>query len=93
MVLLVKRTWWENLVILFSAVPIALTVNVVRITVTGILYRVASSELAEHVFHDWAGYLMMPLALGLLWLELVILSHLFEEVDDEVPVPLVGRWQ
>jgi len=92
-VLLVKRTWWENLVILLSAVPIALTVNVARITVTGILYRVASSELAERVFHDWAGYRMMPMALGLLWLELVILSHLFYEVDDTVPVPMVGRWQ
>lgn len=92
-VLLVKRAWWENLVILLSAVPIALTVNVIRITVTGVLYRVASSELAERVFHDWAGYMMMPMALGLLWLELVILSHLFYEVDDTVPVPMVGRWQ
>lgn len=92
-VLLVRRPWWENLVILLSAVPIALTVNVARITVTGVLYRVASSELAEKVFHDWAGYMMMPLALGLLWLELVILSHLFYEVDEEVPVPVWGRWR
>ncbi|MEN6498617.1 MAG: exosortase/archaeosortase family protein [Thermoguttaceae bacterium] len=92
-VLLVRRSWWENLVILLSAVPIALTVNVVRITVTGVLYRTASSELAERVFHDWAGYMMMPLALALLWLELTILSHLFVEVDDSVPVPTLGRWR
>jgi len=92
-VLLARRPWWENLVILASAIPIALTVNVCRITVTGVLYRVASSELAERVFHDWAGYLMMPMALGLLWLELVILAHLFYEVDDDVPVPVVGRWR
>jgi len=91
-VLLARRRWWENLVILMSAVPIAVTVNVVRITVTGVLYRIASSELAERVFHDWAGYMMMPLALALLWLELTLLSHLFVEVDDSVPVPMVGRW-
>lgn len=93
MVLIANRAWWENLVILLSAIPIALTVNVTRITVTGILYRVASSELAEHVFHDLAGWFMMPLALALLGLELWLLSHLFYEVDDDVPVPLSGRWR
>jgi exosortase len=93
LVMIAKRSWWENLVILASAIPIALAVNVMRITVTGVLYLVASSELAEKVFHDWAGYMMPVVAFGLLWLELVILSHLFYEVDDEVPVPLWGRWR
>ena len=31
---------------------------------------------------------MIPMALGLLWLELLILSRLFYEVEAEVPVPL-----
>jgi len=90
-VLVTKRPWWEHLIILLSAVPIALTVNVARITVTGVLHRTAGSELANMVFHDWAGYMMMPLALALLWLELVILSHLFYEVEAEAPIPMWGR--
>lgn len=85
-VLVADRPWWENLVILLSAVPIALTVNVTRITVTGVLYVVADAALAEKVFHDWAGWLMVPLALVLLWIEVMILSNLFVEVEEEIPV-------
>lgn len=87
-VLVAHRTWWENLLILLSAVPIALTVNVARITVTGVLHVVASRELAETVFHDLAGWVMIPLALGLLWLELWMLSRLFYEVETEETIPV-----
>jgi hypothetical protein len=31
--------------------------------------------------HDWAGFFMMPLALGFLWLELQILERLTVPVD------------
>ncbi|MCS7306528.1 MAG: exosortase/archaeosortase family protein [Thermoguttaceae bacterium] len=85
-VLIADRPWWENLVIVLSAVPIALTVNVIRITVTGILHVVATAELANLVFHDLAGWLMVPLALLLLWIEVSILSNLFVEVEEELPI-------
>ena len=32
------RPWWEKMIIVVSAVPIALAVNVIRITITGIMY-------------------------------------------------------
>ena len=53
--------------ILLSAIPIALIVNVIRITVTGLLYVAVGPEnhFAQKLGHDWAGYFMMPLALGL----------------------------
>lgn len=76
------RPWWERIVIILSAFPIALIVNITRITVTGLLYMVNES-LAEHVFHDLAGWVMMPMALGLMYVELQFLSHLFIE-DDSV---------
>ena len=38
MVFLIERPWWDKFIILFSAVPIALIVNIIRISVTGILY-------------------------------------------------------
>ncbi len=84
-VLVADRPWWESLVILLSAIPIALTVNVTRITVTGILYVYADEETAHNVFHNWAGWLMVPLALVLLWIEVMILSNLFVEVEEEIP--------
>jgi len=89
-VLVADRPWWENLVILLSAIPIALAVNVTRITVTGVLHMKVSAELADKVFHNWAGWLMVPLALILLWIEVMILSNLFVEVESE-EVPMFGR--
>ncbi len=84
LVMLGDRAWWENLVILASAIPIALIVNSIRITVTGLLYQVANSELAEMVFHDLAGWVMMPMALGMLFVLQQILAHLFVTEDATV---------
>ena len=56
----------ERSVIFLSAVPIALAANITRIVVTGIMHLTVGSEWADYVFHDLAGWLMMPLALGML---------------------------
>jgi exosortase len=89
MALLVRRPLWERLVIAFSAIPIALVSNILRITVTGLLYETAGTEIAEKVFHDLAGWLMMPLALGLLGLEWQILKRLFIEPPGTTATALV----
>jgi exosortase len=78
-VMVIQRALWEKLLIVASAIPIALFVNVIRITVTGVLHVCVGSAIANAVFHDLAGWLMMPLALGLLWLELTLLKHLLIE--------------
>jgi exosortase len=76
-VLLVRRPWWDKLIILISAIPIALFVNIIRVTVTAFLFwAYPDSELIHKLVHDGAGYVMPILALGLLWLELVILEKL-----------------
>lgn len=77
------RPMWERAVIIASAVPIALLVNIIRITVTGVLHLTVGTEIADKVFHDLAGWVMMPMALGFLYVEFQILSHL---VIDEGPV-------
>jgi exosortase len=89
-VMLGDREWWENVVIMASSIPIALLVNSVRITVTGLLYQLASSETAEMVFHDLAGWVMMPMALALLFLEQKLLANLFLEEQAVSRVPMSG---
>jgi exosortase len=79
--LVVRRSLIEKVVIVASAIPIALAANIVRITVTGSLAATIGNKWAEWVFHDLAGWLMMPLALGLLWFELQCLSRLFINVE------------
>ncbi len=68
--------WLENTLIVASSIPIALIVNAIRITITGVMYTF-SPDIAEKIFHDWAGYFMMPLALGMLYVEQQLLSWLF----------------
>lgn len=86
--LVIERPWWDRLMILLSAVPIALVSNVIRIVVTGALYYwIPSSQdpesLIHTVIHDGAGYAMMFIGMGLLWMELTVLSHLTVPVDGE----------
>ncbi|HEY7425315.1 MAG TPA: exosortase/archaeosortase family protein, partial [Gemmataceae bacterium] len=76
MALLTRRPWLEKLILLASAIPIAIASNIIRITVTGILHETTSSETANAFFHDLGGWLMMPLGLLLLAVEIKILSHL-----------------
>jgi exosortase len=82
-----ELTWYENLVILGSAIPIALAVNAIRITLTGVMYTI-DPDLDEKIFHDWAGYFMMPLALGMLYLVQKLLTSLF--VPEETAVATVA---
>jgi exosortase len=86
-VLVIRRAWWEKVCLLASAIPIALAANVVRLTVTGVLHDLVGNE-AGNAFHDWGGWVMMPLALGLLWLELWLLARLFIPVAAPRPVAL-----
>ena len=86
MALLIQRRPWEKALIVLSALPIAVLSNVVRITVTGVMHETVGRYWADLVFHDLAGWLMMPLALGLLWCELALLSILIIE-DEAFPPP------
>jgi exosortase len=75
-VLLIKRCWWEKLIILVSSLPIALFCNTTRLTITAIAFTVLSGEYWERIFHDFGGYAMMPLALGAIIAELYLLTKL-----------------
>jgi exosortase len=88
-VLVTKRHWIDQVLILASAVPIALLSNLIRVTATGVMYEAGHSELAHAFFHDVAGWVMMPLALGMLWVELKVMSHLFIDAPAPAPAPVV----
>ncbi len=98
-VFVLRCAMWEKIVIVISAIPIAVFSNVTRITVTAILYETArkwpdviSTETADWFFHDMAGLLMMPLALLLLWGEMILFSKLLLEpvAKSTLSVSLAG---
>lgn len=84
-VILVRRPVWERVLLLLSAVPIALVSNVLRIVATALAYHLLGPEAGEKMMHDLAGYAMMPIALALVFLELRVLSWLFVDVEDAGP--------
>ncbi|BBO30721.1 exosortase/archaeosortase family protein [Lacipirellula parvula] len=89
LVMIIDRPWWDKLVILLSAIPIALASNVIRIVSTALLYMAFGQDTPWLVdlVHHWAGLAMMPIGLGLLWIELAILSRLTIPIDDDAFAP------
>jgi len=75
-VLIIKRAWWEKLIVLASSLPIALICNTTRLTITALAFTVLSGEHWEKIFHDFGGYAMMPLALAVIVAELWLLAKL-----------------
>jgi hypothetical protein len=56
---------------------------VARITAAVLIHEAGGGRWADRIGHDLAGWLMMPLALGLLWVELKFFAMVF--VDVEMP--------
>ncbi len=97
LVLLIERPWWDKLILLLSALPIALMTNIIRITVTALLFlavRGTSWEEPLHEqIHDVAGYAMIFIAGGIMWMEYKVLSWVFVEERDDAAhaVGIMGR--
>ena len=88
--ILIPMPLWKRLVVLSSALPIALISNISRIVATGWCFYYLVDESWRHRSHDWAGFLMMPLALVLVGAEIWILSWLFDEAEAEAATRPIG---
>ncbi len=75
-----SRPVWLKVALVVSSPAVAVGVNVLRITTTGLLYQAAEDRLARLVFHDLAGYLMMPIAILVFAAEVAILERLVRTV-------------
>lgn len=83
-ILMTERPWWDRVAILLSAIPVALITNVIRITITALLLMCfPDNENLKVMIHDNAGFAMMPIAMGILWLELEILRKISVPIDEE----------
>lgn len=80
-VILTRRTWWEKLLLLSSAIPIALLANAARVVVTGLLSQLVSSEAGATFAHDMAGWCMILFAAVMFAFVLWYLGKLFPAVE------------
>ena len=88
-IILIPLPTWKRIVVLASAIPIALLSNIARIVVTGWCYYYMDDRTARGYAHDMSGIAMMPLALILVGLELLLLSWL--AAGSDVPDERNGR--
>jgi exosortase len=82
MTILIPMAVWKRVALFLSIIPIALISNVLRIAATAWCYHLFGAKVGGHFAHDAAGWLMMPVALVLVGLELGLLSWLVIEVEE-----------
>ena len=80
-IFMVRRPWWQSTLIALSTVPIALAANALRIVFTGVLLQKVSGEAAAKFSHDFAGWVMIPVACLFFVAFLWYLSHVFVRVE------------
>lgn len=93
-VMLISSPWWVKGGILLGAIPVSLICNTIRISIVGAFkYAGYSSETVETI-HEIAGWLMILLGCGLIFVELYILDRIVvahdtaRESDTPLNLPL-----
>ncbi len=78
------RPLWQRLIMLAATLPIAVFVNVGRVTTLGLLYALVDKDLAAGDVHLFIGMLMLIPAAGLCWLLGWILDRIIihDNADD-----------
>ncbi len=72
-----RKTMGERIVIVLSAIPIAIIVNALRVTITGILTHRFGTGAAEGAIHEWQGMITFSFAFILLLAEASVLSMIW----------------
>jgi len=84
-IILFRRSIGHRLLLLLALVPIAIVANSMRIVVTALLYRWVSSEAGQAFSHDFAGWVMIPVAAAMFLGWNYYLDHLFLEATEVRP--------
>lgn len=72
---LLDKGWSRRIVLLVSAIPLALFTNIIRITGTGILAHYYGSEFAGGFLHEFSGIAVFALGFVLLLFEFILLNR------------------
>ena len=69
-----RAAFWKKAILVISTLPLSIITNSLRIALTGILYEVWGSKVAEGFFHGFSGWFIFMFSLGVLLLEMWILK-------------------
>ena len=77
-----RRAWIDRVVLLAATLPLAIVVNALRITTVGLIYQWSDSVGSRQLVHDVSGYLMIPIAFGLLYLVKLYWQQLYRPLEQ-----------
>ncbi len=84
LLIVVRKPFLETFIMIASVPVIAVISNVIRIVVTGIAIDLRGGEFTQTWVHDQIGWLMMPIAVSLLFFELWIVGKVLIPIPSEV---------
>jgi len=67
---------WQRAVVFLSSIPLTILMNSVRIGVIGILVSFYGVEQAEGFLHDFEGWAVFMVCVGILFLEMAVMARL-----------------
>ena len=76
--LLMNRPKWYRAVLLLSAVPVAVGINVFRVAATGLVIVYGNPAWTQGAMHTVEGLVMVALGMGVLWCEVKVLDWMLE---------------
>lgn len=84
---LVRRPLWYRLALLASSIPIAVLVNALRVTATGLIIHHAGVEWTQGALHTAEGLIMILVGLAVLGLEVRLLDWMLDRPVGEPSAP------
>ncbi len=80
----------QKAILLLSTIPLALMVNIVRVSGTGILAAYFGSRVARGFLHEFSGFVVFGLGFLILWGEGAVLRRMNGKSHMTVPQPLTA---
>jgi len=81
------RATWKRAILLLSCVPIAIFSNLIRVSVTCILYIFVDKQYADGTYHTMLGLVTMLIAFGMFFGLGWVLDHLVVAEDEDPAAP------
>lgn len=68
--------WWINAILILSALPVAMTANIIRVSGTGVLAHFFGGQVARGFLHEFSGLVVFVFGLVVLLLEFKLLEYI-----------------
>jgi exosortase D (VPLPA-CTERM-specific) len=95
-----RAAWWKRMLLILATLPLTVFTNSLRIASVGILYKFIGPRAADGFIHDFSGWFMFMVSLGMLLGLMWCLKRIFPEparvdaaasLNPDLPTGIVSR--